>query len=62
MISFNLKVPFDTIPDIESKANSEFLIIHRVRWRARGMVFIIESTEEEYTAIKLKYGEDVWIR
>lgn len=64
MIQVNVLVPYEKRHDIDNLASDTFEIIHTAKNRNAGMrYYIIETTEEEYAILRLKYGsENVWLR
>lgn len=64
MISINLFIPYEQRGEIDSMESETFVIVHNAKYRATLQRFyIIETTEEQYTFLRLKYGrENVWQR
>jgi len=64
VIQLNILVPYEQRHDIDNLASNTFVIIHTAKNRSAGMrYYIVETTEEEYTVLRLKYGsENVWLR
>lgn len=64
MILINLLVPYDRRDEIDMKEGPDFKIISSNKHRKNlSRFFNIETTEEEYLFLKLKYGNDrVWKR
>lgn len=64
MIEITLLVPHNNKHEIDIKEGPEFrIIISSKNHRTQSRLFVIETTEEEYAFLKLKYGsENVWKR
>lgn len=64
MIQFNMMVPYEERPHIQKMVSETFRIITTSRSRKDGKrFFLIESTEEDFSFLRLKYGnKDVWKR
>jgi hypothetical protein len=64
VIEINLLVPYEDKPVINAKAGDNFVIIQSAKNRQQTRrYFLIQTTEEEYMFLRLKYGsENVWLR
>lgn len=57
-------VPYDKRHEIDQRAGDDFVIIasHKHR-KTLSRVFVVETSEEEFVFLRLKYGsENVWKR
>jgi hypothetical protein len=64
MVEIHILVPAESMDDIESLSSSEFKITQTLITTGKKLRFFrVETTEEEATALILRYGSDrVWIR
>ena len=62
-ICLNLLVPYDDRALIDARVGPEFQIISSSKNRkTHSRLFVIETTENEFLFLKLKYGRDIWKR